>query len=657
MAVNTKFNVKVPLEPDSTPGEDKIVYWDESSGSFELTGSFGGISGITVDSRSVEIISSADTLDFYGAVVTETPSGTAKVVTDLQSVTTQGFETNNQGMFHSSQSLNFGNQTGIRADSGFRVKDNVEAYTHVTPRRSVGKQTFLSIPANASNSPQAYSNNYITFTNLTLDPGTSGTSGGGESTPFCTEKWNMVSPASPPFLSLGIVQIGHTVSITVSPSFDPPGNINDPVTIYDQNAPGASVQAVIQSVVTQGTNTVITFQITAAPVLFQGYTSGNGNDPLPHCYFLNEVNVLSITFGGEGGGGTSGDLLGTAQIFLTNNSSSDDSPRGGTLISSTGNIYFFKPDVSASLKGVIQPFSASAQIGLAQDNSIKFSIGTGTPYTGSKEILFISRSGNEPRVGIGFTGTDEEKATQFTAFEVKTAKDSTDGTEFFLRSSRTDRGANVGDTAGAIYFLIDSGSYNTGSKSEFIQTASIASIDAVVTEVSVDGVQGHLRINTARSNTDATRALWTMGYGADPQVGGNFGSITTGSLNIVRPNSSIDDMLTLTNYNGDYISLMYYSSSFTTNALTTVDSFLTGSYTGVIYDYTLSRISTGARIGQIMAVWDDVGRVEITEVSTRALGSGGIPTFTSEISGTPSQFVLQIATGSGYTFKSFVKRI
>ena len=265
---------------------------------------------------------------------------------------------------------------------------------------------------------------------------------------------------------------------------------------------------------------------------------------------------------------------------------------------------------------------------------------------------FYSGSNNEPRFGLGFDLTEPI----LTSFDVKTKKDSSEGTELFLRSSRTDKGAIVGDTAGSIYFLIDSGSYNTGSKNEFIQSGSIASIDAVVTEINTEGAQGNLRINTARTNTDATRALWTMGYGADPRVGGNFGSITTGSLNIVRPNLAIDDMLTLTNYNGDYISLMYYSSSFTTDALTTVDTFNTGSYTGVIYDYTLSRTSTGARTGQIMAVWD-VGEIEITDVSTRALGDGGIPTFTATISGTPSQFSLQIERGSGYTFKSFVKRI
>lgn len=266
---------------------------------------------------------------------------------------------------------------------------------------------------------------------------------------------------------------------------------------------------------------------------------------------------------------------------------------------------------------------------------------------------FYSGSDNEPRFGLGF----DETEPILTSFDVKTKKDSSEGTELFLRSSRPTRGADVGDTAGAIYFLIDSGSYNTGSKSEFIQSASIASIDTVVTSVNAASAQGHLRINVARGNIDATRALWTMGYGADPRVGGNFGSITTGSLNIVRVNSNIDDMVTLTNYNGDYISLLYYSSSISTDAETTIDSFNTGSYTGVIYDYTLAKSGTGARTGQIMAVWD-AGEVEMTDVSTRALGSGGEPFFTYSLTGANNNFFnLRITTGNGYIFKSFVKRI
>lgn len=276
-----------------------------------------------------------------------------------------------------------------------------------------------------------------------------------------------------------------------------------------------------------------------------------------------------------------------------------------------------------------------------------------TLNTTGSEVMRMFITSSEPRVGIGF----DRDESPLTVFEVKSKKDSSEGTELLLRSSRTTKGAEVGDSAGTINFIIDSGSYSPADKTKFIASGSIASITTKVVAINESGVRGHLKINAARANTDASRALWTMGYAADPRVAGNFGSITTGSLNIVRPNSVLDDMLTLTNYNGDYISLLYHSSSISTDAETTVDSFTTGSYTGVTYDYTLTKPSTGARTGQVMAIWD-AGEIEMTDVSTPALGSGGTPTLTVTLEGVNNNvFTLKITNGNGYTFKSFVKRI
>jgi hypothetical protein len=273
--------------------------------------------------------------------------------------------------------------------------------------------------------------------------------------------------------------------------------------------------------------------------------------------------------------------------------------------------------------------------------------------TGSEHPIVLTAFPSESRVGIGFTKIE----TPLTIFEIKSKKDSSEGTELFLRSSRTTKGAEVGDSAGTINFIIDSSSYSPGDKTKFIASGSIASITTKVVAINESGVRGHLKINAARANTDASRALWTMGYAADPRVAGNFGSITSGSLNIVRSNSVVDDMLTLTNYNGDYISLLYHSSSISTDAETTVDFFTTGSYTGVTYDYTLTKPSTGARTGQVMAIWD-AGEIEMTDVSTPALGSGGTPTLTVTLEGANNNiFTLKITNGNGYTFKSFVKRI
>jgi len=148
-----------------------------------------------------------------------------------------------------------------------------------------------------------------------------------------------------------------------------------------------------------------------------------------------------------------------------------------------------------------------------------------------------------------------------------------------------------------------------------------------------------------------------MGYGADPRVLGNMGSITTGSLNIVRTNNNVEDMLTLTHTDDSYISLQYITSSTSLDTATTIDLFTTGSYSGVIYDYTLVNPGNGARTGQIMAVWDN-GNIEMTDVSTPSLGSSTPPSFTTTLSGTSNNiFNLKITDGGGYSFKAFVKKI
>jgi hypothetical protein len=278
------------------------------------------------------------------------------------------------------------------------------------------------------------------------------------------------------------------------------------------------------------------------------------------------------------------------------------------------------------------------------------------PKSSGSNIIRFENNRGEPRVGIGFP-LDEPILT---AFDIKSKQNTNEGTQIFLRSTRPTRGADPNDAAGSIFFLVESGSYNTGSKSRFIQSGSIASITTTVTSVSAEGAQGFLKFNLSRTNSEATRALWTMGYGADPRMGGNFGSITTGSLNIVRPTYVDDDLLTFTNPNGEYISLTYISSSIEDNSQTIVHSFATGSYNGVLYDYVLVYPTKGGRTGQIMVFWDGSSAdIEITDVSTPALMNGGIPRFEGSIENIPpdSIFKLSVTDGNGYVFKAFVRKI
>ena len=74
----------------------------------------------------------------------------------------------------------------------------------------------------------------------------------------------------------------------------------------------------------------------------------------------------------------------------------------------------------------------------------------------SEYLLNISSSNDEPRIGFGFEPTQKFNNT----FEINSSKDSEFGTEISLKSSRTTSGGEVGDYAGKLNFVINSGSYN-----------------------------------------------------------------------------------------------------------------------------------------------------------------------------------------------------
>lgn len=295
---------------------------------------------------------------------------------------------------------------------------------------------------------------------------------------------------------------------------------------------------------------------------------------------------------------------------------------------------------ASTLQATSEGARGQLEIIVADSDNLKTS---GTP------IMKLSHTGsnNEPRVGIGFASSELVKKT----FEIKSKKDSAEGTEFILEGSRTSVGAQVGDSAGKISFLINSGSY--GDK---FSSGSIISIDSVVTAVNETGARGHLLIGASKSTAASPTPFWRFGYAADPRVGGNFGTITTGSLNIVRPNPAVEEQITLTHTDESYIGLQYTTSSVGSNAETVLDSmnFVTTGHNGIIYDYNLWKDGIGGRTGQIMAVMS-ASIVEMTDVSTPHIGSGTPPSFTTSLSS--ETFQLSITNGSGYIFKAFTKKL
>ena len=127
-------------------------------------------------------------------------------------------------------------------------------------------------------------------------------------------------------------------------------------------------------------------------------------------------------------------------------------------------------------------------------------------------VFYITSSGQRPLVGIG---TD----TPQTSFDVKEQLDNSTGVELLIRNSRTaTKGADPGDAAGTINFIIDSGSYNN------IQTSgSIAKITTEVLNVTDEGAIGDLLLQTAQTEKEEPITIMRMGHN---------GSSLTSSLDV-----------------------------------------------------------------------------------------------------------------------------
>ena len=190
--------------------------------------------------------------------------------------------------------------------------------------------------------------------------------------------------------------------------------------------------------------------------------------------------------------------------------------RGGILFTSNPNIYFFNAtDASASISGSLLEESASAQIKFDTGSSaIKFLAGSTNETL--KEVLFVSKSGDNPRIGIG---TTDPKGV----FDFKDVGDTTTGAELLLRSARSSEGGQVGDEGGTINFVIDSGSYN-----DIKTSGSLAKIKTKVNSIGGGGAQGKLIFELSKGSTGTAVEVFEYGY----NIGGQslYASVQTASL-------------------------------------------------------------------------------------------------------------------------------
>jgi len=303
--------------------------------------------------------------------------------------------------------------------------------------------------------------------------------------------------------------------------------------------------------------------------------------------------------------------------------------------------------------------------------------------TGSGEPvmrLFHTGSTNEPRVGIGFNVG--EPITK--ALEIKSKKDSAEGTDLILEGSRITQGAEVGDEAGKISFIINSGSYDSKFTS-----GSIASIKGVVKGVSDVGAQGRIVMAVGKSNTEEPTNVWGLGY-QDGTTGGELPNslgiamVLSGSVQLVDFSPGLESSYSLLdsdntptfvvkNVNGTQgVASLYLTGSITgsnittdtifnvettlaTDDITNIDTFATATYKGAIYDYILYDAGVGARTGQFMVIQDN-SVIEFTDTSTPTIGpEDSIPSITADIDGALVR--VRITNGNGYTFKAFTKKL
>jgi len=96
------------------------------------------------------------------------------------------------------------------------------------------------------------------------------------------------------------------------------------------------------------------------------------------------------------------------------------------------------------------------------------------------------------------------------------------------------------------------------------------------------------------------------------------------------------------------------NSTINSDTTTTVDTFDTSAYDGAIYDYTLKDTNVGARTGQFMVSHDN-SIITFTDTSTKHLTDTVIPEITADINS--GNVRIRVTSGSGYTFKSFTKKL
>lgn len=514
MAVDNNYNVKVPLDPTSFPSSNQVVIWKPESGSFQLTGSYGsggGTTGVTATDGTTTV-PNATTLNFVNGDVANAGSGQANVSFDLQGVTDNGDNTTRQIIALDGTPGNYANQTSIDATSGF-LKVGSAVFTHVTPQLTNKRTTLLSIQSDANDNPLQYPDNYIVYSYVRTTPGTSGTSGGGtteggETTDpvvVCSNKFNNSTVGGQ--LNIATVSAGNTITVPsyVIENSDVILTSGDEVILYTVESPFNYIVATVNFVGSGISNS--TFIVDS--VNWDGLSTNSGNG---FCLYVADVKSLTLEVGGE-------NALG--QIMLTTTGSQNQDPRGGMMLTSAGNIYFFRSNASASISGGLQPVSASAKVGFsAYDSALKFELKEDI-NSNPKTMLYVSKSGDDARIGIG---TDKPASI----FEVKTQQGSSKESPDFVLSVPSGS-VTAGQESSRIAFVIED---ETLSGSKLLISGGTAAIYSKVLGSQAGYQYGSLvfEVDGGTLATQDTKAF-EIGFGLNPDFGAQqIGTIISSSI-------------------------------------------------------------------------------------------------------------------------------
>jgi len=540
MSTLTNFNVKVPINPTDFPTTDQSVIWDTSAGAFAL-GTIGS-SGITVksDPASVEV-SSATILKFTNGKITAGITGEAVV----------------DSIWFANDTLSFGNITNLTvggATAGF-IQDGSEAKTHVTPKFKDNNTALLTIPIDTDDTQSAlleYPDNYITYGEaiLTSDGGddtggTDGSGGGGTDTSnACSSRFRNTTKGitNTPLSGNNGVEANDLIAISTadlnSLSFTlTADDVNQTVIFTSNTAPSIVYFTATITTYNQSGDTTFTVDTVTWPA--SPYDTYDQDDQKIWCIDFTDPKSLTLELGGEGGG-----QLG---LFAANSGSDGtnlNSSRKGMLLTSQGNILYFKGDAK-TISGSFIPVSSSAKMSFnPEDSSLNFDIsGDSSPTALYKPILYVSKSGDDAKIGIGTTKPES-------LLEIKSTQTSSKGVADLILAV-PNASVSKGNESSRISFVIED---QTLSGSEFTISGSTGAIfSRVLSENTSSGYQFGSLVFEVDGPTTATQNIkgLEIGYGLNSFLSDDIASVFTGSVVIGAGDTNPTPGMYVRNYQGD----------------------------------------------------------------------------------------------------------